>query len=111
MTPTFGIQETKELLRFVLALGNAAGQAARDGKIDVSDLAYFVSALTKIGPALDKIDLVPKELADLSEAEREELLAFFRSEFDIPQDRLEAIIELLFSITLSFARLLAMLKR
>ena len=39
------------------------------------------------------LKMIPKEYADMSDAEREEINAHFAKEFDIPNDKVEGIIE------------------
>lgn len=91
--PSYGVKETKELLKFVIGLGMALEKALADGAIGVGDLVSFWSPLMNINDALKDISLVPKELADLSEDEKAELLAYIEQEFDIGNDALEAVIE------------------
>lgn len=88
-----GIKETKEMLGFTLALGNAVGTSLADGTVGWTDLVHFFSAVRDAPSAINGAHLLPAELADLSEAEKQELYDFIDAEFDIPQDRLEPIIE------------------
>lgn len=75
MTEGKGIQETKDALAFILALGDAIVKAEADGKIDASDLGLLMAVFPLAGPAFDKIGEVPAEFKDLSVAEAEELAA------------------------------------
>ena len=88
-----GINETLDVVRFGVAVGNALGKAYADKKFEVSDLLFLVDSLTKLPPALAGLEKVPEELKDLDAEEREQLLETIAKEFDIPQDNVESIIE------------------
>ncbi|NOY58907.1 MAG: hypothetical protein GXO75_08225 [Calditrichaeota bacterium] len=88
-----GIQETLDVIRFGLAVGNSLGKALQDKKFDVADLLYFVDSLTKLPSALSGFEKVPEELKDMEEAEFEVIKETIAKEFDIPQDNIEPIIE------------------
>lgn len=88
-----GIKELKELLAFGFKLQKAIASLG-DGKINVIvDAPKFLPALLSAPKAFGGIGLVLAEIKDLDEAEREELLAFVRDEFDLSDDRLEELIE------------------
>lgn len=84
MSEKLGIKELKD----VVAFGLDVGEALSDG-VGIED----VSALFGIADAIAGISEVPAELADLDEAEAEELKKFVAEEFDLPDDRLEEFIE------------------
>lgn len=88
-----GIEETKDILAFVMSLGNAVGQSLDDGRMDITDLGNFLQVLTSAPEAISGSSQIAGELKDLSESEKEELLEFVKEEFDIPQDGLEEKIE------------------
>jgi hypothetical protein len=88
-----GIKETKELVKFMLGLGNSLDKALDDKKISVMDVPLFMGVFMDMAPAFDGIAKVPAEIKDLSAEEMAELSAFVQQEFDIKSDRTEAIIE------------------
>jgi hypothetical protein len=89
----YGIKELKELLTFGFKLQKAIA-AVGDGKINVIvDAPKFLPALLAAPKAFGGIGIVLAEIKDLDEAERLELLAFVREEFDLSDDRLEELIE------------------
>lgn len=79
-----GIKETKD----VVFSGLKIGEALSDG-IQVTD----VTALISLPEAIVGIKDVPAEIADMDEAEAEELKRFVKDNFDIPNDKLEEFIE------------------
>ena len=78
-----GIQETKDVLAFVLSLGKATASAMEDGDIGWSDAMDFIEPLKKLGPAIENIEDVLVELQDLDDAEFEELVQFAKDEFGL----------------------------
>jgi hypothetical protein len=88
-----GVKELKEMLGFVLGLGNAFGKSMADGKIGWTDLANFLSPLMKAPAAFQGVTQIPGELADLDPTEKAEVLNYVRTEFDIPQDKVEEAVE------------------
>lgn len=88
-----GIQETKEMLGFILGLGNALGESLEDGELSITDLPAFVSPLLNAGAAFTGASEIPKELIDLDDAERVELIAYAKETLDIPENCIEDVIE------------------
>ncbi len=77
---SFGIQETKE----VVVLGCRLGTALSHGKVSIGDSRYIFGVISAIKPALDNFKDIPKELGDLSDAERLELDEVVAKELNIP---------------------------
>jgi hypothetical protein len=97
----YGIKETKELLVFGFKLQKAISSSLEDGKINmITDAPKFLSALMSAPKAFGGINLVPKELADLNEEEREELMQLARDEFELSNKELEILIEDTFDLVL-----------
>ena len=88
-----GIKETKELLDFGFKLQKAVSAALENGKVGVADFPEFFPALMASAKAFSGAEKVPSELADLSEEEIGELVAFAEERFDLPNDGLEMLVE------------------
>lgn len=88
-----GIDETKELVGFLVALGNGVGETISSGKWSFGAVKNFVSAIQKALPALSGIDKVPEELLELSFEERDELHNYISNEFDLEDDVIESVME------------------
>tara|TARA_B100000686_G_scaffold349742_1_gene443849 strand:- start:4176 stop:4517 length:342 start_codon:yes stop_codon:yes gene_type:complete len=93
-----GIKETKEVLAFVFSLGKATASAMEDGDLGWSDAMKFLDPLKKLAPALENIEDVLVEVADLDAQEFAELINFVRDEFHLEelfpdQDDLEVHVE------------------
>lgn len=90
----YGIVELKELLAFGFKLQKAILSSLEDGKVNVLiDAPKFLPALLAAPKAFGGINLVSRELLDLTDEERAELVAFVSDEFDISNDQLEFLIE------------------
>ena len=88
-----GIQETKDVVKFVIRLGEAGAKSLEDGKFSVSDLSNFINAAGALPAAIGGIGSVPAELKDMDVDERAELLAYIKEEFDIAEENIEAVVE------------------
>ena len=95
-----GLNETKDVVKFVLSLGESIAQAAGDGKISLDDVGFFMSSLHSFGPAINAVDQVPEELSELTAEEKDELIKFVKEEFDIPDDKAEEITQTALTIAL-----------
>lgn len=102
-----GIQETKEVLAFGFALGDAFAGALQDGDIDFADIVEFIPVLQKLGDAVSGLGNVPAELGDLSEVEYQELVDYVKEEFDLPNDKIEEYIEKGFAAGLKLVQFIA----
>ncbi len=96
-----GIKELKDVLKAAISIG----EALADG-IQLGDVA----ALLDLPAAIEGIKEVPAELADLDEAELEELNVFIQSEFDLPDDQVEEFVEDAITWALSTYKLYARFK-
>jgi len=87
-----GIKETKEVLDFGLSTAMFVDEKLQDG-FQWTDIFGMVEPLTKAPAAIDNIDEVPKELADMDEEERAELVRFVQDTYDIADDNAEKMVE------------------
>ena len=92
MADEYGITETKEIVGFMISLGEGYALAAKDGW-SYDDFMHFMEAFQRGPSAFAGITLVPKELADLSPEEAQELKDYVAADFDIENDKLEDTIE------------------
>jgi hypothetical protein len=87
----YGIEELKDAVKAVCSLGNAiAASLADDGKITLGDATKFIGVVIQLPAAISGIGEVPKELADLTEAEKLEIIALVESELEVG-DRAEQV--------------------
>jgi hypothetical protein len=107
---SYGLKETKEVLKFVIELGLAVDKSLVDKKIGLDDAMNFYSAVLAAGDAFDSISLVVKELADLDAAEKAELISYVENELDLISDRTEEVIEKALSIALNIYEVIKLMK-
>lgn len=88
----FGIENLKKLLAFGCAFAAQIASSLADG-FQWTDAFGFVDEAALIPGVVKSIPAVKQELADLSAEERNELNAFLQEKFDIPNDKLESVIE------------------
>jgi hypothetical protein len=67
-------------------------KAGRDG-FTWTDALGFIDEIFQIPGIIASGDEIGRELKDLTEAEKEELISYAVAEFDIPNDKVEAIVE------------------
>ena len=103
----YGIQETKELLLFVFSLAEAIKKSNADGDFNWRDGLNFIEPLKRLGPAIDNIEDIIPEVADLDAEEWNELITFVSEQWDLDnsdseddisvriEDGLNAVIELI----------------
>ena len=78
-----GIEETKELLEFVFSLAEAIKKSNADGEFNWRDGLNFIEPLKRLGPAIDNIEEIVPEVADLDAEEWTELVEFVSSRWDL----------------------------
>ena len=101
-----GIQETKEFVAFALTLVQTGIEVAKDGKVGLSDVVALVSAMKDAPAAFIGAEKMPAELKDLDDAELAELMSYIKLKFDLPNDLIEAQIEVAFDVAAALAKAL-----
>ncbi len=88
----YGVENLKKAVGFGLNLTEQIEKAGRDG-FTWTDALGFIDEIFQIPGIIASGDEIGRELKDLSEAEKEELISYAVAEFDIPNDKVEAIVE------------------
>jgi hypothetical protein len=91
---TKGFTELRELLRFAFAMQNAIKEVLEDKKVNVLDAFKFVPVLPTIKPAFEGLGNPIERLRELTPDERQILHDELIQEFDIPNDAIEALVEM-----------------
>lgn len=105
-----GIKELSEAVKFICAVANAIGEAAKDEEISLGDAAHLVPLLYKLPSAVDGISMIAEEAADLSQDELDELVKMVKDDLDLPQDKVEQGIEEAVAIAVQIYSLVKKLK-
>lgn len=79
MSGKYGVKETQELFDLGFEIAKAGKLALADGKVNFLDLGVVMPVFPKVGPAVDGIALVPKELGELDEADAKTLLDYAKA--------------------------------
>lgn len=88
-----GTKELKDVLDLALAVGTVIKQVMADGKVGLEDVSTFLTLIPAIGPAVEKIDQIPGELKDLTEAELAELVSHVMAKLAVDDARARGIIQ------------------
>jgi len=88
----YGVENLKKAVGFGLNLTEQIEKAGRDG-FTWTDFLGFIDEIFQIPGIIANGDEIGRELKDLTEAEKEELISYAVAEFDIPNDKVEAIVE------------------
>lgn len=94
------MKDTKELVYFVCELASALEQSLEDNSIGFGDLSYFFGALSSFGAAFEDCAEVLNELKQMTEDDKKDLYAYATENFDIQDDKIEALVEAALKIAL-----------
>jgi len=102
-----------EVVGFVIALGNAFGEALEDGKLSIADALVFWEPLSELGEAVNDFNRVGDEYRTMlkSPDELQALVDWTKEEFDVPEDNVEAIIEEAITAGLAILKFVAKVKK
>jgi hypothetical protein len=88
-----GIKELTEVIDFLFDVAEAVQNSNEDGKITIGDAPKFLRGLMKAPAAIGGANVIPQEIADLSEEELKQITDRIKERFDIEDDKLEAYVE------------------
>lgn len=99
----------QENIKAVVGLGIGVAElvdSVADG-VSIGDLLKVVGVLKEVKPAIDAIKSggVLAEYKALDDASRASLNAWFDSEFDLKEDKIEAVVEQAFSVVVQLSEL------
>lgn len=87
------MKELKEVLKLGIEIQKAMSDSLEDGKINLFDITEFIPVIMAAGKAIDGIGNVRNELKNLTLEQKAELKDYVKTEFDLPNDQLEILIE------------------
>jgi hypothetical protein len=109
-TNLYGIEETKDVVSFLAATGNAINESlADDGKISVGEYTKFISPVGKLFPAVTGFNQVIQELGELNDDEKKEIIDQVKAELDI-NENVEAIIEKCLNVSYGINEIASLIK-
>lgn len=86
-------KETMELLEFVFKLSDGVKLSLEDGKWSWVDSTNFIPALIAVFPAIGGIERVDDELFNMTPEQKDELVEWFKSRYDVDNEFAEAAVE------------------
>ena len=111
-----GIEAIKSVVETATFAANIAGKIMEDGEVGFQDLMQLPPLLTAL-VALTKLDLksLSAQVLDLDAAEKEVLVKLFEARLDLPNDGIEAKLEvgvkLVADVAMAIKGLLAVIKK
>lgn len=100
-----------EVIDFACTLVFETFKSLEDGEISFSDFTSLLAIYNKLDPALDDIGKAQVSLKNLTVTEADEINSYFKDKFDIPNDQIEAYIELGVDIGVSLAKAFNLIKK
>lgn len=88
----FGTENLKKLIKFGCDLTSQIASSLEDGW-SWHDAFGFVDEVAAIPGVVKSFPAIKKELSELSPEERQDIYDYVKAEFDIPNDRLEVVVE------------------
>lgn len=95
------VQNTNELLIFLTRLTNSILESLEDGKVTITDITTIFKPLMAAKDALNDIQEIPLELAELDTEEAALLVQTFKDELDFETDNVEEVVEEGLAVALS----------
>lgn len=92
-TNKVGTDHIKAALQFAITLGKGISETFKDGFQPLTDTLKLLPTLMQLSPIIENKAQLVEEFKDLTDEEREEIKKWAKENFDIADDRLEAIIE------------------
>ncbi len=99
-----GIENLKKAIHLAISLPIQVIESSKK-KIKFLAILNFIDEFKELTQLVKERDKVVAEIKDLSPEERTELLEYIKSEFDIPDDKLESFIENAITWAFSFITL------
>lgn len=90
--PKMGTKELKDVLDLVLTTVEVGKLALADGKVGIEDMGLLLKLIPAVGPAIQGVNMVPAELADMDEAEAAEVVAHVMAKLTIDDAKARAVI-------------------
>lgn len=106
-----GTQDLEEAVDFAFNLADGIEKSLEDGKISLGDSPKFLKSLMSAPKAIEGINNVPVEIADLDEFELARIVDKVKARFDIDDDNLEIYVEDAFEHAVGLAVAIANIRK
>ena len=111
-----GIENIKSLLDYGFSFGFRIKEVVSDDspggkKVTLPEIVGSLDLVFKIPALIAQAPLAYQEWQDVDEAEAEELKAHFAEKFDVPDEKIEQVIEEVWGILVRIGNLIALLEK
>lgn len=106
-----GISETLDAVDFAISFANSIVLSYQDGSLSLSDFQYAITPFMKIPSVLSGINMIPAELADLSEAELGQIINKVTTELNVDSVKAKDIVVKALNLAYSIYELVKVLKK
>lgn len=89
----FGIENLKFAAKLGIELGEQTSEVLEDGKLKALEMLSFIDELMQLPGIVNSAADIKNEVLELDAEDRAALNAYIQVEFDIPNEKLESIIE------------------
>lgn len=89
----FGIENLKKAAKLGIELGEQTSEVLEDGKLKALEMLSFIDELMQLPGIVNSAADIKNEVLELDAEDRASLNAYIQAEFDIPNEKLESIIE------------------
>ena len=110
MESLVGIENLKKAVKFGIDLSKQIEVSGQDG-FDWKDSFSFFDELMQIPGIIASGDKIKAEFNDLQPEEKTELLNYFKTEFDLADDKLETIIESSLELVLQILTVITLFRK
>lgn len=87
------MQETKDVAILVAKIANGVSEAMKDGKIGIDDILAFGPAAAAFPAAISSCGDIVEEVKNATDADKDDLVNAFCTEFSISNAQAEAMVE------------------
>lgn len=93
-----GVENTIILMDAVIGIGMDVAEVLEDKKVSWIEGVGLANNIPNVMRAINAAKELPAELRDLDDAERDQIVAHFAAEFDLPSEELEEKLERVFAV-------------
>lgn len=104
------MKELKEAVIFGIALGEGFAKSYDDKKLDYSDLLNLWEPLSLAPDAVEGSFKIKSEISNMTSEDGKQLIEWAKTEFDIPQDKIEAKVEAALDLVLGIMKFVNVVK-
>ncbi len=106
----FGIEKIKEGLASLIGVATEVDDAFEDKKVSIFEGFNIARKSLGLWETIREAPEIWKEVKDLTQEEKEEIISYFEDEFDLKNDMIEMIVEKTLAVAFDIAMMFISLK-